>query len=259
MARKVVQNCSSVGIIHRAEVPGWVFIETKTPGYPIPNYVGKGLLIGGNWVRPNAAKDGGPLGTYIREIREELTFGNVAVDPEEMNVLFGTGHLGQPAALRNITPSPEDEAALATVVAAIEVRAEPFGAFIQTVDRSVFDMGNPKNRTGDYLGLVSVFQVPLQDDEWFTLVDLQEKYGNLSNESQTLITSVWDIVAKGVRIAWGQDLVLQEFFLRQGYKEAQGMPLMPRTQVEKTPFGSSYEECMGKYEIEKIPEGVVRP
>jgi hypothetical protein len=200
------------------------------------------------------------LGTYIREIQEELSFGNPAVDPKEMDVLFGKGHVGHPPALRDIHPIPEDEVALTKLVQSVLLHATPFGAFVATAERSVLDMGNPKNKMGDYSGLVSVFSVPLPDDEWFALVDLQAKFGNLSNESQSIVTSIWEIAEKGFKIAWGQDRILRDFFSQHGFsKEADTMLLMPYTRVHEVSFCDTYEGYMREYDIDKIPEGVVRP
>ncbi len=255
-----VNNCSSVGIIHRKEAPGEVLIEVKTPGYPVPAYVGKGLLPGGNWIGLNAKSDGWPFGTYWREIREEFSFGNPAVDTMEMDALFGAGHLGSPPKPRNIEASEWVKMALAETVQAIAFYARPFGAFVQKVQRPIFDMGNPNNTRNGYAGLCHVFSVPLPEEHWATLVKLQEQYGNLSNEAQTVFTSVREIVEKSMQIGWGQDVILKQFFYMQGLqKEASGMALMPHTTVEERPFCSSYRQCMGWYSIEKIPEGVVRP
>jgi hypothetical protein len=215
-------------------------METKTPGYPRKIYVEKGLLIGGNWVGPNAINDEGPKGTFLREVREKLSFNNSVVDPAEMAILFGTDHSGHSSTSRNITPTAEDEDALKKIIQAIEANAKPFHAFIQEVEKSVFDMGDPKNKAGKYQGLTSVFEVPLPDDEWFALVDLQQKYGNISNESQSLITSVWKIVEKNIRIAWGQDIILQDFFVKHKLVDISlRMNLMPMTRVTEVPFKNS--------------------
>lgn len=258
MERRRAENCSSVGIIHREACPGWVFMTTKTPGYPRRAYVGKGLFVGGNWVGPKAASDRTPLGTFIRELREEISFGNPVADPAEMDTLFGAGHLGHEPEPRNIVASNEDEVALAQIVAAIESCAKPFGAFFQDIRRAVFDSGSPKNKAGDYHGLVHVFQAPLPDNIWFSLVDLQTKYGNLSNESQSVITSIWEIVEKRIQIAWGQDNVLADFFAENGF-DVDDMTMFANTETDRVAPWESYDDLILKVDVEKIPDGIQRP
>jgi len=257
-----VQNLSSVGIIHRATNPGEVLIETKTPGYPRIIFVGKGLLPGGNWVGKAAANDGGPLGTYLREINEELSFGNSVVDPDEMDTLFGSGHLGHPPEkhLRLIEATLEDKETLFDIKDAITVNVELFGVFLQDVPKWVFNSGDPENKAGDYRGAVSVFSVPLPDKIWFQLVELQARYGNLSNESQTFMTSAEEIVEKKIQIGWGQDRVLQKHFLLHGIKGATKMSLMAGiSSIELIGYPlSSYHEYLQIFDIQKIPDSIQR-
>lgn len=245
-------------------------METKTPGYPREIFVGKGLLPGGNWVGKSALLDGSPLGTFRREIWEELSFGNPSINSDEMNSLFGTGHLGHEPKPRNITATPKDEEALKKVVSAIKKLTTPFAAFLQKIDRVVFDMGNPKNEAGHYKGLVSVFSVHLPDDIWFLLVDLQEKYGNLSNESQSLITSFWEIKRRGIQLGWGHDQILETFFFEElfnrfettspsGTPENEEISLMPYTEVGRQVFCDKYEKYLKNFEPAKVPDGIKLP
>ncbi len=253
--RKIKDNCSSVGIIHQASDPANVFIEMKTPGYPTLAYVGKGNLIGGCWEK----QDRTTLETWQRETLEELTLGNPAIKSEEMDELFEKGHLRRHSALFNITPTAGDKERLVEIVTAICSHAKPYAAFVQTVARSVFDSANPKNTRGNYEGLCHVFSVPLPDDQWQPLVELQQRYGNLSSEAQGFITSLEDIVAKNIRIGWAQDRILQRFFLDHDLGQANQMPLMPDTNAEEVPFEESYDGVLKKYDVEKIPKGFVRP
>ncbi len=252
-----IHNCSATGIIHQASAPANLLLDVKTPGYPILTYVGAGLLPGGNWVRPNATNDRTPLGTYRREILEELTLENAAFDQEEMNELFGKGHLGHAPTARNIKATSEDKQILADIVTVIHSRAKPYGAFIQTVEKSIFNMKNPQNKQGRYEGLCHVFTVPLSDQEWSSLVDLQHRFGNISNEAQSMVTSLEDIIAKNIPIGWGQDRILKKFFKEHGLSEADQMLLMSNTQAEQVSFENSYDEVLKRYQVEKIPEGVV--
>lgn len=255
-----VSNLSSVGIIYRESNPDQVFIETKTPGYPRKVMVGKGLLPGGNWVGKAATNDGGPLGTYIREIREELSFDNPSIEPEEMDEVFGTGHLGHAPEIRSVTASAKDIALLDMIKNNIEENAKPFGIYLEYVPRWVFDSADPENKAGDFIGALSVFEVPLPEDIWGYLSSLQNTYLNLSSESQTVMTAVDQLVAKGWKIGWGQDRVLQEHFLRHGFKEAVEMSLMCGISAIKigTPM-KTYAEYFKLFDVEKIPEGVERP
>ncbi|MEK7181352.1 MAG: hypothetical protein AAB738_03420 [Patescibacteria group bacterium] len=251
-----------MGIIYRKANPSQVFIETKTPGYPRKVMVGKGLLPGGNWVGKAAASDRSPRHTYEREIFEEFSFDNPVADPEEMIELFGTGNLGHAPEKRDIKASHPDISTLTTLkhnIAALST-LYPFGLFLQHVPKWVFDSGDPENKTGEYFGAVSVFEIPLPDELWNYLEELQLRYGNLSNEAQTLITSAEEIVARGYYIGWGQDRVLQRHFLRHGMNIATQMPLVAG--ISSIPIGlpiATYTECFRVFDIEKIPEGIQRP
>ena len=258
--KQKVGNFSSVGIIHRAVCPAHVFIEAKTPGYPRKVFVGKCLLPGGNWVGKFALDDASPIGTYRREIGEELSFGNPAVDPNEMSILFGDSHQGFEPKPRDIVATLEDIATLKTIVDAISANARPFGAFFQHTERRLFDMGDPRNTASSYCGVVSVFSVPLPDDEWFALLELQLKYGNLSNESQSIVTSVWEMTKNSIQTAWGQDRVLQKFWGDSGFdKEAAGMSLMPYSTTKEVDFSNTYDDLLRSFDVERVPDGFVRP
>lgn len=254
-----ITNCASVGIVYRAKQPGHVLIETKTPGYPRKVFVGRGNLLGGNWVG-KVKEDQSPLGTFRREIREELSFGNPVLDSEEIQVLFGTGTIASPPQIRDISPNENDREALLRVVSAICDGAKPLGAYLQVNSRDIFDVGDLRNKADGLTGLVSIFEVPLEEDVWFSLLDLQEKFGNLSNESQSTPTSVWEILERDIRIGWGQDRILMQHFLRHGIDEAIGMQLMPHITIKEWgPVAADYGTYLQALEIEKIPDGVERP
>lgn len=252
-----------MGIIHRASNPAEVFIETKTPGYPRLVFVGKGLLPGGNWVGKAAANDRSPKRTYVREIFEELSFDNSIVDPNEMTELFGAGNLGHPPEKRNIEASHAEIETLTTLKHNIAALAElnPFGLYLQHVPKWVFDSGDPENKAGDYFGAVSVFEIPLPDELWSDLIELQNRHGNLSNESQTFATSAQEIVEKGIQIGWGQDRILQKHFLLHGINQAVAMSLMAgisSIELVGCPL-STYDEYLQIFDIQKIPDGIQRP
>lgn len=250
-----VNTISAVGIIYRASDPTQIFLEKKTAGYPRKIFLA-GLLIGGNWIGEKGASDRNPLETFRREIKEEITFEKPPSSFQEFNLIHSENHRGSYRVTGSEiwTPTFKDRDRLNNLKNEIIVSCQPFWDFVQRVPEEVFRRAEPDYNKGDYCGLCSVFQAGLSEGQWKILIDLQEKSGNLSNESQTVITSLSEIVSSGFRIGWCQDRMLQSFFLSRGFKEANDMPLIPG--VEAIWVGrpkNSYENYLSIYDVAKRP------
>ena len=124
---------------------------------------------------------------------------------------------------------------------------------------------DPNNTVGDHRSLCSVFAVGLPNDLWIKLERLQKKFGNLSNESITVVTTLSEIVQTGWQTAWGQDRVLQDFFLNKINRkpkpiprlvcEVENFPIMDSITMTRQAEGgfSSYDQYLARYEVLKRP------
>ncbi len=92
------------------------------------------------------------------------------------------------------------------------------------------------------------------ETDWAALVFLQQKFGNLSNESLTLITSLSEIVRTNTKTAFAHDRVLQRFFLTQGLKEAHDLPLVPTLKsLEAGKPLPTYRDYLEQYDVSRKP------
>ena len=133
----------------------------------------------------------------------------------------------------------------------------PFGDFIHAIPTEIIRKAEPESKRDGFKPLVSYWLVPLPEKLWQKLTYLQQKFGNLSNESITVITSLEEIIASGMKTAFGHDRVLQKFFLSFGFQEARHLPILDG--IESRNVGNtlaSYADYTQKYEILRKPAGV---
>lgn len=232
MERPKVNNISASGIIYKKSDPRQVFVETKDGGYPIKVFRNCVCLIGGNLIGEQSKSDRGPRDTFVREVGEELSFEKPLMSTEELGKLgVAAGDRSYRAAACKHEPTKTDIAALQELKSAISENAVHFADNIQYVPKRVLDSADPENKRGDVKGLNSCWTVPLDDRMWEILVGLQNSFGNLSNESISLVTSLEEIITNGIKCSWGYDQHLQRFFLEQGIAEAKNMELFPGPEV----------------------------
>jgi hypothetical protein len=251
--KKKANHISSVGIIHRKKAPLQVLGEKKDGGHPIKHARGKLCLIGGNLTD---AGDRNTKHTFIREVNEEFSLSNRPIrDANELKSL-GIAETGkfEPTSLREgAIILPEDIADLEFVKQAISSSAVPFGDYLITVPKSVLDSDDPSNTRLGFTTLSSYWRVPLNEDVWNCAVRLQKKYGNLSNESETLITSCQKIIEEVFYFAFGHGRAMKDFFSSKR-ANVKDFPLVPGlTSVHVGMPLSSYEEYLELYEIERHP------
>ena len=228
----------------------------KDATYPKKAFALKLLCMGGNWLGTAAANDGSPKGTLIREIKEELSVKRPLgpVDDAELAQIFGHAVSTRTVDRKNVDPSEGDLDDLEAVKRAIIDSLFHLGDYIEFVPRIVFDRADPENKTGDVQGFASVWMAGLDDDVWAKLVRIQEKFGNLSSESISVITSLDEIVAKHLETGWSQDRILRDFFRRFGFPETDRFPLIPDVKATRMDESyTSYDEYMQHYSVVKHP------
>ncbi|MEK9173236.1 MAG: hypothetical protein AAB594_01525 [Patescibacteria group bacterium] len=254
-AKPKVNNIASVGIIYRESNPAEIFLEEKDGGYPVKLFQNCLCPIGGNWIGEIAKSDKNTFSTFRREIEEELSLSNGAASNLELNLLGIISkekeHLVSHGQRK---PEARDAESLSKVKEEIKKLAAAFGDFMISVPKSLLDQADPKNKLNGLSSLVSYWLVPLSEESWQTLKALQKKYSNLSNESQTRITALDEIVKTKKRIAFGHDRAFQKFFLSRGLNDANKMPIVSDIGVEEIgqPL-DSYQEYLVGFEISKKP------
>ncbi|MEK9173238.1 MAG: hypothetical protein AAB594_01535 [Patescibacteria group bacterium] len=250
-----INNISAVAIIFRKSDPSQVFIEMKDDGYPMAAFRRQLCFIGGNWIGENARSDTNPLMTARREIEEELSFDHAVRSSEELALLGMVSEVIYDEAARSTREvTDEDRQLLERLKGEIREGLTPFGDFILTVERKVLDRADPKNSRDGFSGLCSYYLSPISEESWGHLSSLQQTFGNLSNESVTLITSLGKIIETGTKTAFGHDQILQRFFLSRGLSEAENLPLVEgiASQSVGGPL-SLYSEYLEQYDILKRP------
>lgn len=255
MGKIRVNNICGVGIIYRKKNPSEIFIEIKDDGYPQKLMRRKLCTIGGNWIGEQAKADRNPHCTYERELREELSFSRPIRNSVELALL------GQ-ADVQTFIPTPcteiptaDDTALLEKIREAILSKAKPFGDFLNTVPKSALDAADPENKRDGYTALASYYESGLDEKTWSDLCGLQKKFGNLSNESVTLITTLEEITRTNTKTAFGHGRALKSFFLQHGLEIAMDFPLLGDG-VEGVWAGKplfSYNEYLKRYDVLKKP------
>jgi hypothetical protein len=85
-------------------------------------------------------------------------------------------------------------------------------------------------------------------------VRLQNKFGNISNESVTLLTSLDEILALKQKSAFSHDRVLKLFFEKMTHEQISEFPLVEGLSTEYVGETKvSYKEYDQLYEIKKSP------
>ena len=243
MARRVIESITSVGIIYRATNPAEIFLEAKDDGLPVKLFR-RGLCpIGGNWI---GGSDRGPLNTFRRELEEELT-----LDALSVSWLRGSFSL-MPG--RRVPVGDSARALLTEVKRVIKQDAVPFGDCLNVTPKAVLDRADPDNQEDGFATLTTYWAIPIGNTLWATLVGLQAEFGNLSNESITLITSLDEILDNKIRFAYAHDRAYQRFFLAMGLARARQMTLIEG--IEHELVGTSlptYDDYLERFDVARRP------
>lgn len=257
MNKTPVNNICAVAVIFSADEPWKVFLERKTSDYPVKVFANMLCLPGGNWVGEAAKADANPLETLRRELFEEfrITVSEEEKKDEMVSLGYVAGADGRDLQ-RDTKATTDDIECFETVKNAMLSAITPFADILITVPKTLFDSADPENKRGDTTVLASYFTIGLPKADWDKLVRLQEKYGNLSNESETLVTTVGGMIKEDTKVSWGHDRALYNFFLTQrtGCDYDYNVSLLDGIVTKNlgAPL-SSYDEYKELYEIAKQP------
>lgn len=246
-----INNIAAVGIIYNEDDPRQVFLEFKDDGYPITVFRNHLCVIGGNWIGKQAELDRCPRDTFCRELGEELSFEKRIASTIELVEL---GQEDRPSSYQlkesEITPGPEDTTLLSHLKGVMVERARHFRDYTQYVPKKAFR--DP--RRDDHRGLCSYFEVPLSGHDWSYLTNLQRRFGNLSNESVSLITSLDEIMEIGARGSWGHDQALRAFFKSKGCRfNPDRYPIFPDVYTGQVSPFPDYEKYLENYDVARRP------
>lgn len=237
-----IHNMAGVGIIASEADPQKVFLEMKTGSLTILPFRWTFCPFGGNWRGEVALHDGSPLGTFRREIREELGLRPMKRD---WNDLEGIGLAGDtPDSGESITA--DDWEKLEYLKQEISDRAEPWRDYLVPTSARVMNMVPGTKPRPSILTLVSYHQVLLPDDVWSVLEELQGKFETISVENESAIITLDEIVVMERRFAYNHESALVDFWKEMGFEElADRIRRFPHDPV--TYIGSqrrSYEEYL---------------
>lgn len=255
MKKTSVNNIAGVGIIFRASDPSQIFIEIKDDGLPLKAFR-RGLCpIGGNWIGEAGKKDENTWSTFRREFDEEITLHCAVAFTLELRLLGFTPEDNFYRTPRtDYTPSNEEIKAFNNLKNFVVNVKEPFGDYVIDMPKEVFDRADPDNKREGFSVLVSYWLIALPENYWKQLVDLQNAFVNLSNESITTITSLKEIVDVKVKFAYGHGRPIQEFFLAQGFQLARKLSLIDGINYRKVGMPlASYSDYLELYDVKRKP------
>ncbi len=251
-----ISNISSVAIIYRKSNPNQVFIERKDYTHPLILVRGGLCFIGGNWVGVAAINDLGPRDTVLREMIEELMLKAKNVNTQELVDLGLANSIENYITQISHTEIEEaDQIILDEIITAIKNELTPFGSYLNTVTREAILTADPTSTRDGFTTLSCYFEVGLDEENWEKLTYLQEKYSNLSNESESTILSLEEIIEQNLSGAFCHEQVLRDFFLSKGLTDAHNMRIIPdQTSVYVDPPLATYTEYLEIYDIAKMPK-----
>lgn len=257
MSKQEIMGISSVALMFRAANPAQVFLEMKDDGYPLKMMRRKLFFIGGNWIGEDAKADQGPLNTVRREILEEISLKPKAHDHNELALM---GWLVDTPEAPEYTPAAQDSASADDVLCLKETRQAmcenlaPFDTSKVTITQKAMLLADPDCKKETFTTVICCWVIPLGEGIWRDLVRLQKKYGNLSNESVSMLVSLNQIIERRVYTCPGQDQTLQRFFRAMGLPHAWELPLVEHIETEWLgPALASYKDYLEIYDVERKP------
>jgi len=251
---KTINNFCGVVMAVRAEDPGQFFIELKDDGYPMKVFCRHMCPIGGNWIGKLAIFDNNPLGTLRREMNEELCLEKPVASTLELKLLGQITEVNTYKMPKSkYIPTEEENKHFIMLKQIIADSCAPFGDYLVTVPDEVLNK-DPQNKIKGYRYISSYWVAVLREKDWIKLSNFQSKFGNLSNESLTLITSLNEVIKTGTKFAFGHDTAVRDIFLAFGLEEAKQLPMVDGTYAERV--GSTmctYTEYQKKYDVLRTP------
>ena len=202
---RTITNISGVGIIFREKNPSEIFIEIKDDSHPIKLVRRCLCLIGGNWIGNMAKFDKSPLDTFRREVKEELSFERPIRNEKELEFLgvINKSEIFEPTFKSARPVTQKDIETLTDIKNVICEKCIPFGAFLNTITKVAMDVADPNNTRESFTSLECVYVIPMNEYYWEQLEFLQNAFGNLSDESIRVITSLDKIIDNNINSAFG--------------------------------------------------------
>lgn len=257
MSKQKIMGISSAAVMYRAANPAQVFLEMKEDGYPLKMMRRKLFFIGGNWIGEDAKKDQGPLDTVKREILEEISLGHPARDRNElalMGLFTDAPEAPEYAATIQDSASADDALCLKEIKQAMCENLAPFDTFEITITQKAMLLADPDCKKETFTTAICCWVIPLGENTWSHLARLQQKYGNISNESISMMVSLNQIIGQNIYTCPGQDQTLQRFFRAMGLPYAQQLPLVEHVETEWLgPALASYKDYLEIYDVERKP------
>lgn len=237
-----VTNIASAAFIFCRDTPIEIFLEKKDNSYPMKEVRGQLFPIGENWIGDNAARDKSPLDTVERAIKEELTFERPKRSTKELAQLgLAEQVVCPPATLPNGIVCETDKRLLGLVRAQMISSLLPFGGYI--------------NAMPNFSTLVFYWLVPLPIEYFIVLQRLQLRFGNLSNESTTVITSLGQIIDTGAKMGLGHDKALRDFWLSLGYTAAKELQTPEGITSKLVGQSQDYQDILKEFDVKTTPIG----
>lgn len=258
-AVKAINSIAATVIIYRQQDPSQIFLEMKDSSHPIKLARGQLCTPGGHWNGVQAAQDANPRATLIRELGEEWSFDRKPRTSEELAELgLAANETFEPTLInQDVQPALDDVRLLEHIKQAVVAKLEPFRDYINTISREALDRADPDNKRDGFNVLVSYFTAGLNQQDWIALRTLQGKFGNISAECISVMTSLDEINQQRREIAFGHDQVLKEFFrlfCSTRYPDADYLPLVEGIESEFIGMPKdSYREYLDTYNILKHP------
>ncbi|MFA6354567.1 MAG: hypothetical protein WCX12_02710 [Candidatus Paceibacterota bacterium] len=254
MKRNTINHIASAGIIYPKNDPTKIFLEIKDKTYPIKKFRHSLCLIGGNWIGKAAKKDQSPSSTFNREVEEELSFRKPLVSSTELKLLGIKNSKDYQIKKLKHKPDSKDIKSLRSIKTIIKKSKKPWGDFIHTINQKEILLSNFIGQNKNLVFVNSYWLIPLKEKDWAILENLQKKFGNLSEESQTVIISIDDILKNKIQIIWGHDHILKKFFLKNKINSANRLSIFKNIQSKN--LGKtlkSYKEYKKKFTILRNP------
>lgn len=257
MSKQEIMGISSAAVMYRAANPAQIFLEMKDDGYPLKMMRRKLFFIGGNWIGEDAKTDQGPLDTVRREITEEISLEHPARDRNELTLmgwLVDTSETPEYAPAARDSASTDDALRLKEIKRALCENLAPFDTSKVTITQKAMLLADPDCKKETFTTVICCWVIPLGEDVWSNLARLQQKYGNISNESVSMIVSLNRIIERNVYTCPGQDQTLQRFFRAMGLPRSCELPLTEHCETEWLgPALASYDEYLEIYDVERKP------
>jgi hypothetical protein len=254
--KRRINNISSSVIPFRREDPRQIFTEVKDGTHPLLCVRGGLCTLGGNWIGAAAANDRGPKDTVVRELGEELTLTGRPVNTEKL-VALGFISTSEEYSVSPALQQPDanDEKLLDCLVSEIVRNVSPFGCYLNTVTTEAIRAADPGATREGFTSLSCIWTSALGEDSWNSLSYLQKKYGNLSNESISMVLSLDDILRQNLTGAFAQEHVLRNFFTASGFssKAVKIRTIPDQASVYAGPVLETYAEYLTRYDVAKMP------